>query len=149
MVAILPSIYAVQHFRHSQAQVKDQAHIEEVARNRGQARLWASFFQQSSTLIQEFKQHPRVCQKNYEDRSSEQLLAKTLLQASHQLAAQGAPNPEAENVRNELHAWLTELTIEEGCMPPERVQELRQWASAQDLQNDAKRLGTLMNREGF
>ena len=75
---------------------------------RGQDRLWAAFFQQSSTLIQDFSRSiPEACEKkNTEDRAAEREVALALLQSSHGLAAQEAPAPEAEAVRADLHAWL-------------------------------------------
>ena len=52
--------------------------------------------------------------------------------------------PEAEGVRNDLHAWLSELAQEDGCLQPARAEELRQWASAHNLSEEAERLGALL-----
>jgi len=150
LMAVVPSIYAVQHGRYLQRQAGDRARIEASAQRRAQGRNWGAFFQQSSELIKRFEMNPPICDKDHEDRNEERLLAMALLEASHQLAAQGAPTalPEAETARNELHSWLTELSLEDGCLSPERVQELRRLASTQDLEKQAEKLGELMKGEG-
>ena len=147
LLALLPALYAVRHTHYLQVQAQDRAHIEAVAQRRGQERLWVAFFQQSSDLLKQFEQQPQVCTKERENRNPERELAVALLQARHQLAAQGAPNPEAEVTRTNLHAWLTELSLEEGCMEPERAAELRQWAATHNLEDDSKRLGRLLKGE--
>jgi len=144
LLALVPTLYAVQHAQYLHRVAKDRAHIEEVAQRRGQERLWAAFFQQSSELLHKFETNPPICQKDHEDRNPERELAMALLQASHQLAAQGAPIPEAEVARTDLHEWLTELSMEDGCMEPERAQELRQWAAAHNLEDETQRLGRLL-----
>jgi hypothetical protein len=148
LLALVPGIYAVQHTRHLKALAQDRARIEEVAQRRGQERLWAAFFQQSSDLLTKFEKAPLLCnQKDREDRNPERELAVTLLQASHQLAAQNAPNSEAETARTNLHAWLTEVSMEDGCMEPDRAAELRQWAATHNLEDESKRLGRLLKGE--
>ena len=126
----------------------DRARLEASAQQRGQSRLWAAFFQQSSDLLKRFDQNPPICAKDHEDRNEERLLAMTLLEASRQLAGQTAALPEAEIARNELHFWLTELSLEDGCLSLERVQELRRLASSQDLEHQAQRLVELLKSEG-
>jgi hypothetical protein len=147
LLALVPAFYAVQHTRYLQVQARDRAHIEAVAQRRGQERLWVAFFQQSSDLLKQFEKNPAVCSKEREDRNPERELAMALLQYSHQLAAQAAPNPEAELARTNLHAWLTEFSLEDGCMEPERAAELRQWAATHNLEDESKRLGRLLKGE--
>ncbi len=147
-LAVVPTVYALQHGRYLQRQAGDRARIEASALQRGQGRLWAAFFQQSSELLQRFDRNPPVCAKDGEDRNEERVLAMALLEASRQLAGQTAMVPEAETARNELHFWLTELSLEDGCLSPERAQELRRLASAQDLEHQAQRLGELLKTEG-
>ena len=146
LLAIAPTVYALQHGRMLQR----QARIEASAQHRGQSRLWAAFFEQSSELIQRFEKNPPLCSKDYEDRNEERVLAMALLEASRQLAGQTAPlaTSEAEIARNELHFWLTELSLEDGCLSPERAQELRRLASTQDLERQAQRLSALLKGEG-
>lgn len=149
LMAIVPSVYAFQHGRSVQRQSAARARIEASAQERGQGRLWAAFFQQSSDLLKRFDQNPPVCDSNGEDRNEERMLAMALLEASRQLAGQTTPStiPEAEFARNELHFWLTELSLEDGCLSPERAQELRQLASAQDLEAQAQRLSERLKGE--
>jgi len=147
LLALVPAFYAVQHTRYLKDQARDRAHIQAVAQRRGQERLWVAFFQQSSDLLKQFEAHPALCTKERENRNPERELAVALLQASHQLASQGAPNSEAEVTRTNLHAWLTELSLEEGCMEPERAAELRQWAATHNLEDESKRLGHLLKGE--
>ncbi len=131
-------------------QVRLQAQVREVnqeAQHRAQGRLWSDFFTQSSGLLQDFQRNPRICGQKNEDRSGEREAAALLLQVSHQLAAQGAPVPEAEQVRTSLHAWLTELSLEDGCLTPARAEELRQWAMGQKLEDEAERLGRRLRGE--
>ena len=149
LMAVVPTIYALQHGRSVQRQSAARARIEASAQQRGQGRLWAAFFQQSSDLLKRFDQNPPVCESNREDRNEERILAMALLEASRQLAGQTTPSltPEAEIARNELHFWLTELSLEDGCLSPERAQELRQLASAQDLEAQAQRLSERLKGE--
>jgi len=144
LLALMPATYAVQH---SRTLTRDRAHIEAAAQRRGQERLWVAFFQQSSDLLKQFEKQPSICTADREDRNPERDLAMALLQASHQLAAQGAPNPEAELTRTSLHAWLTELSMEDGCMEPARAEELREWAATHNLEDESKRLGQLLRGE--
>jgi len=142
--AVLVAVPLTYHFLHTRELAlvaKDQARIQGVAQKRGQDRLWSAFFQQSSILIQDFSKHPEACEnRTTEDRAAEREIALALLQSSHGLAAQDAPAPEAEAVRADLHAWLRELSLEDGCMAPERAEELKQWASAHNLEDEAQRL---------
>ena len=143
-VVLVPSAFAVRQLR-LQAQVRE---VNQEAQHRAQGRLWSDFFTQSSGLLQEFQRNPRICGQKNEDRNAERETAALLLQVSHQLAAQGAPVPEAEQVRTSLHAWLTELSLEDGCLSPARAEELRQWAMAHRLEDEAVRMGRLLRQEG-
>ena len=140
LMAGVPSAYIVQHTRHLRALAQDTARIEQLAQRRTQDRTWAAFFQQSSTLIQDFDQSPTLCKKGEEDRHQEREMAIALLEASHRLAAQGAPSREAEATRAKLHAWLSELALEDSCLSTERAQQLRQWAAAHNLEGQAIRM---------
>ena len=75
-------------------------------------------------------------------------MAMALLEASHQLAAQGAPIQEAEAIRASLHSWLSEVAFEENCLTVERAQELRQWAAAHNLETQAERMERRLRGEG-
>ena len=140
LMAGVPSAYIVQHTRHLRALARDTARLEQLAQHRTQDRVWAAFFQQSSTLIQDFDQSPALCKKGEEDRHQEREMAIALLEASHRLAAQGAPSREAEATRAKLHAWLSELALEDSCLSTERAQQLRQWAAAHNLEGQAVRM---------
>lgn len=141
LVGVVPATYAVVQHQRTLVQAKDLSRIDQVARARAQERAWAAFFTQSSTLIQEFARDSKLCTaEKLEDRSAEREEAQALLQASHQLAAQGARVPEAEATRQDLHHWLQEVALEEGCLPPERARELRKWAMAKDLSDNALRM---------
>ncbi len=148
LIGVVPATYAVVQNVRDQARAKDQSRIDQVARARAQERAWATFFTQSSTLIQEFARNPRLCNTDkQEDRSAEREEAQALLQASHQLAAQGALVPEAESIRQDLHHWLQEVALEDGCLDPKRANELRKWASAKDLSDNALRMERLVKGE--
>ncbi len=141
IVGVVPATYAVVQHQRTLVQAKDLSRIDQVARARAQERAWAAFFTQSSTLIQEFARDPKLCTaEKLEDRSAEREEAQALLQASHQLAAQGARVPEAEATRQDLHHWLSEVALEEGCLDPKRANELRKWAMAKDLSDNALRM---------
>ena len=71
-----------------------------------------------------------------------------LVAASRQLAAQPGIAPEVEKIRTSLHAWLTELSLEDPCLNPQRADELRRWASAGNLGDQAERMGRIMRGEG-
>jgi len=145
ILVAIPLAYHAQHTRELESIAKDQARIQGLAQKRGQDRLWSAFFLQSSTLIQDFSKNPQVCEKrNTEDRAAEREIALALLQSSHGLASQAAPAPEAEAVRADLHAWLRELSLEDACMDPQRAEELRQWANAHNLEDEAQRLSQLL-----
>ena len=75
-------------------------------------------------------------------------MAMALLEASHQLAAQGAPLKEAEAIRASLHSWLSEVAFEDSCLSTERAQELRQWAAAHNLENQSERMERRLRGEG-
>lgn len=144
LLALVPGGFVVHRLRAIQAQSQDRARLDGEAQKRAQARLWGDFFHQTSALLKDFERRPPICSKDMEDRNNERLAAVALLQASHQLAASGAPVPEAEGVRNDLHAWLSELALEDGCLQPARAEELRQWASTHNLSEEADRLGELL-----
>ena len=113
-----------------------------------QDRAWIAFFQQSMTLLQDFEQNPALCKKGEEDRRPERAMALVLLEASHQLAAQGAPSKEAEIIRASLHTWLSEVAFEDSCLSPERARELRQWAEAHNLESEAGRMERRIRGDG-
>ena len=140
LMAGIPSLYTVQRTRHLRALAQDTARLELLAQRRSQDRAWIAFFQQSSTLLQDFEQNPTLCRKGEEDRHMEREMALALLEASHQLAAQGAPTREAEATRAKLHAWLSELALEDSCLSTERAEQLRKWASAHNLEGQAVRM---------
>ncbi len=140
LLAGIPSLYIVEHTRHLRALAQDTERLELLAQRRSQDRAWIAFFQQSSTLLQDFEQNPTLCRKGEEDRHAEREMALALLEASHQLAAQGAPTQEAEATRARLHAWLSELALEDSCLSTERAEQLRQWASAHNLEDQAVRM---------
>lgn len=145
VLVALPLAYHALHAKELAAVAQDQARIQDIAQKRGQDRLWAAFFQQSSSLIQDFSKHPLACEKkDTEDRAADREIALALLQSSHGLSSQDAPAPEAEAVRADLHAWLRELSLEDPCMDPQRAEELRQWANAHNLEDEAQRLGTIL-----
>jgi hypothetical protein len=145
LLAVVPTVYSVQRSRALHATVRA---IDLEAQHRAQDRLWSGFFTQSSGLIQEFQKNPRICGTQNEDRNAERETASVLLQVSHQLAGQGAPVPEAEQVRKSLQSWLTELSLEDGCLSPARAEELRQWAMTHRLEDEAVRMGRLLRQEG-
>ena len=143
--AILVAVPLVYHTVNAKNLAVGQARIQDQAMKRGQDRLWATFFKQSSKLIKDFSQSPRACEKkNTEDRAEDREIALALLEASHGLSSQEAPAPDAEAVRADLHAWLRELSLEDGCMDPQRAEELRQWAEAHNLEDEAQRLSQLL-----
>jgi hypothetical protein len=146
---LLVAVPLVYHAQNTRAMAIGQARIQDQAQKRAQDRLWAGFFEQSSVLIKDFARKPAVCatDKENEDRSAEREVAFALLQASHKLAGQGAPGPDAEAVRSDLHAWLMELSLEDGCLDPQRARELQQWASSHNLEDEAERLGRLLKGE--
>ena len=137
LLAGLPSLFIVQHTRHLRALARDTVRLERLAQRRSQDRAWIAFFQQSSTLLQDFDSNPALCRKGEEDRRQERDMARVLLEASHQLAAQGAPTREAEATRAKLHAWIAELALEDGCLSTERADQLRKWAAAHNLEGQA------------
>lgn len=148
LAALVPSLYVVHHVRRLQAQATKRAHIEATARRRAEARLWASFFEQSGNLLARFHQRPAACDEDREDRNEERALALALLQVSRQLDLEGSPIPDAQNVRQELQAWLTELSLEDGCLTPERAEELRRLAQSQNLQEQTQALTQRLREVG-
>jgi hypothetical protein len=148
LVALIPAAYTVQHTQSLRAQARDTARLEQLASKRTQERAWIAFFRQSSTLLQDFEQNPALCKKGEEDRRQERETAMVLLEASHQLAAQGAPIQEAEATRANLHAWLSEVAFEDDCLSVERARELRQWASDHNLEGQAERMERRLRGDG-
>ncbi len=148
LVALIPAAFTVQRTQALQAQARDTARLEQLAQKRTQDRAWIAFFRQSTTLLQDFEQNPTLCKKGEEDRRQEREMALTLLEASHQLAAQGAPLQEAEAIRATLHAWLSEVAFEDNCLPVERAQELRQWAAAHNLETQSERMERRLRGDG-
>ncbi len=135
-----PAGYAVHRMNDLRAQASDRARIDQVALKRAQDRAWGAFFDQAAGLVKEFQKAPPSCTRGEEDRRLERETAVALLEASHQLAAQGSPVAGAESTRTDLHAWLSEIALEDGCLSPERDKELRQYAMAKDLGGEAERM---------
>jgi hypothetical protein len=148
LVALVPAAYTVKRFQTLQLQAQDTVRLEQLARKRTQDRAWIAFFQQSTTLLQDFEQNPALCKKGEEDRHQERDMAVVLLEASHQLAAQGAPSREAEIIRASLHTWLAEVAFEDNCLNPERARELRQWAATHNLESEAERMERRLRGDG-
>jgi hypothetical protein len=148
LVALIPAAATLQRTWSIKAQAQDTARLEQVAQKRTQDRAWIAFFQQSKTLLQDFEQNPNLCKKGEEDRRQEREMAMALLEASHQLAAQGAPLKEAELIRASLHSWLSEVAFEENCLSVERAKELRQWAAAHNLETQSERMERRLRGEG-
>ena len=140
LLVLGPAAYAIHHLRDLQAQASDRARIDQAALKRAQDRAWGAFFDQAAGLVREFEKNPPSCQRGEEDRRVERETAVALLEASHQLAAQGSPITGAESTRTDLHAWLSEIALEDGCLSPERDKELRQYAMARDLGGEAERM---------
>lgn len=135
-----PAGYAIHRMNDLRAQASDRARIDQVALKRAQDRAWGTFFDQAAGLVKEFQKAPPSCTRGEEDRRLERETAVALLEASHQLAAQGGPISGAESTRTDLHAWLSEIALEDGCLSPERDKELRQYAMAKDLGGEAERM---------
>ena len=148
LVALIPAAFTIQRLQSLRAQARDTARLEQLAQKRTQDRAWIAFFRQSTTLLQDFEQNPALCKKGEEDRRQEREMALALLEASHQLAAQGAPLQEAEVIRASLHTWLSEVAFEDNCLTVERAQELRQWASAHNLETQAERMERRLRGDG-
>ena len=140
LMVLGPAAYAVHHLQDIQAQASDRARVDQAALTRAQDRAWATFFDQAAGLVRDFEKKPPSCQRGEEDRRVERETAVALLEASHQLAAQGGPISGAENTRTDLHAWLSEIALEDGCLSAERDKELRQYAMAKDLGGEAERM---------
>ncbi len=148
LVALIPTFTILQRTQSLRAQAQDTARLEQLAQTRTQERAWIAFFQQSKTLLQDFEQNPNLCKKGEEDRRQEREMAMALLEASHQLAAQGAPLKEAEAIRASLHSWLSEVAFEDNCLSVERAQELRQWAATHNLETQSERMERRLRGEG-
>lgn len=148
VLALLPAGYAYQRVNSIRTQASHRSHLEADAQRRTQERLWADFFTQTSMVIKDFQQNPKACATRSEDRSEEREAAILLRDASIQLAAQGNMVAEAQQVRANLHAWLQELAMEDPCLNPQRADELRRWASAGKLGDQAERMGRLLRGEG-
>jgi hypothetical protein len=148
LVALIPAAFTVQRIQSIRILARDTARLESLAQKRTQDRAWIAFFQQSTTLLQDFEQNPNLCLKGEEDRRQEREMAVALLEASHQLAAQGPPLQEAEVIRASLHAWLSEVAFEDNCLPVERAQALRQWAAAHNLETESERMERRLRGDG-
>jgi hypothetical protein len=148
LVALIPAAFAIRRLQTLRIQAQDTVRLEQLAHKRTQERAWIAFFQQSTTLLQDFEQNPTLCQKGEEDRRQEREMAVALLEASHQLAAQGAPLKEAELIRASLHTWLAEVAFEDSCLSPERARELRQWAAAHNLESQSERMERRLRGDG-
>jgi hypothetical protein len=148
LVALIPAAFTTQRLQTLRAQARDTARLEQLAQKRTQDRAWIAFFRQSTTLLQDFEQNPALCKKGEEDRRQEREMAMALLDASHQLAAQGAPLQEAEAIRASLHSWLSEVAFEDNCLTIERAQELRKWAATHNLETQAERMERRLRGEG-
>ncbi len=148
LVALVPAAFTVQRTRTLRALAQDTARLEQLAQKRTQDRAWITFFRQSTTLLQDFEQNPTLCKKGEEDRRQERDMAMALLEASHQLAAQGPPIKEAESIRVSLHTWLSEVAFEDNCLTVERARELRQWAATHNLETQAERMERRLRGDG-
>ena len=148
LIALVPAAFTIQRLQSLRTQAQDTVRLEQLAQKRTQDRAWIAFFQQSTTLLQDFEQNPALCKKGEEDRRQEREMALALLEASHQLAAQGAPLKEAEVIRASLHTWLSEVAFEDSCLSPERAKELRQWAASHNLESQAERMERRLRGEG-
>lgn len=148
LIALVPAAFAIQRLQSLRILAQDTVRLEALAQKRTQDRAWIAFFQQSTTLLQDFEQNPALCKKGEEDRRQERDMAMALLEASHQLAAQGAPLKEAESIRASLHTWLSEVAFEDSCLSLERARELRQWAAAHHLESEAERMERRLRGEG-
>jgi len=148
LVSLVPAAYALQRLQTLRTQAQDTVRLEQLAQKRTQDRAWIAFFRQSTSLLQEFEQNPALCKKGEEDRRQEHETALTLLEASHQLAAQGPPIQEAEAIRATLHAWLSEVAFEDNCLSVARAQELRQWAASHQLESQAERMERRLRGDG-
>jgi len=148
LIALVPAAFTVRRLQTLRIQAQDTVRLEQLAQKRTQDRAWIAFFQQSTTLLQDFEQNPALCKKGEEDRRQEREMAMALLEASHQLAAQGAPLKEAEIIRASLHTWLSEVAFEDSCLSPERAKELRQWAATHNLESEAERMERRLRGDG-
>jgi len=142
LLAVVPTVFALQHSRYLAQQRKDTEHIQSIAQRRSLERNWVTFLGQSASLLDEFQRNPPICgkDKEHEDRSQERQLAMLLMQQSNGLASQLPPVPEADVIRGRLHDWLRELSLEDGCMSTERAEQLRKLAKAQNLSTQVERL---------
>ena len=148
LISLVPAAFTVRRLQTLRIQAQDTVRLEQLAQKRTQDRAWIAFFQQSTTLLQDFEQNPALCKKGEEDRRQERDMAMALLEASHQLAAQGAPLKEAEVIRASLHTWLSEVAFEDSCLSPERAKELRQWAATHNLESQAERMERRLRGDG-
>jgi len=147
LVALVPAGFAVQRIQNIRAQAQDTSRLERLAQKRTQDRAWIAFFRQSSELLKDFEQDPTFCRPGEEDHRQERELAQALLETSHQLAAQGAPVKEAEAIRASLHAWLSEVALEDTCLSTEKARALRQWAASHDLESQSQRMARRLRGE--
>jgi hypothetical protein len=148
LIALVPAAFTIQRLQTLRIQAQDTVRLEQLAQKRSHDRAWITFFQQSATLLQDFEQDPTLCKEGEEDRRQERDMAVALLEASHQLAAQGAPIMEAEVIRASLHSWLSEVAFEDNCLSLERAKELRQWAATHNLESESERMQRRLRGEG-
>lgn len=148
LLVVGPAAYAIHNLGQMKSMAENRARIDEAAQKRAQDRAWGTFFQQASVLVQEFQHNPPSCERGEEDRRVERETAVALLEASHQLAAQGGPIQGAESTRTDLHAWLSEIALEDGCLTPERDKELRRYAMDRGLDKEAERMSRLLQGGG-
>jgi hypothetical protein len=148
LVALIPAAFTVKRLQTLRTLAQDTVRLEQLAQKRTQDRAWIAFFQQSTTLLKDFEQNPTLCKKGEEDRRQEREMAMALLEASHQLAAQGAPIQEAEVIRASLHSWLSEVAFEDNCLSVERAQELRKWAATHNLESESERMQRRLRGDG-
>ena len=70
------------------------------------------------------------------------------LGVTHMAALRTVVFVDGQNFRKNLQSWLTELSLEDGCLSPARAEELRQWAMTHRLEDEAVRMGRLLRQEG-
>lgn len=141
--AVLPLVFVIHHVQGK----RSVQELHATAQIRIQERRWADFFKQSAHLIERFERTPNPCSDDREDRSGEREMALKLLAASHQLDGSTSPNPQAESLRKNLKNFLLDLTVEDGCMAPERVKEMQSYARAFDLEGQTRRLDPNFSQE--
>ncbi len=146
-LALVPSVYAYNRAQHEKAQRLDVDRYNADAVKRQQVRLWDTYLSQYASLLRDFEKNPPLCgeDRNHQDRTTERNFALDLREISRQLYADNPTGAHADIIRG-LHDWLQELTLEDGCMTPERVQQLRSLAKNQNLSEEVERLRKLLAR---